>query len=487
MKKKLLKAIPIFIILMLLNTNVTYGIEDNINEENVKIVDKNEEDEVNKNDLENTNTEGNTNNTTNTTENTNDQVTNENQTTNVPTPVVNPSKTEVQPVIKNGTYQIETKKSSIKVFNIEKAYKRDSAKLQIWSSENAKNQKFIITAVSTKYYKIVAKHSNKALTLNKKTCEIYQSKYTGKKTQQWEIIKKSNGYYIIKNKANGKYIGVSNSKIKNGQKLKAAYTSTNNSLRQFKFCSGFKTFYQEGTYGKSGLKIKGDKRGTKLKYYKIGRGNKSVFLTFSIHGFEDSFDSDGKELTYIAEEFKKYIKENIPEKIVNKYTIYIFPCLNPDGQNYGYTNDGPGRTTLYSKAPSNKGIDMNRNWSVDYVKYKDSRNYNGTEPFQAYEAKYLRDFILKHEGKSNILIDTHGWLEETMGDKKLGKYYAKQFGFNKHIDSYGRGYLINWARTLKKGKSVLVELPYAKKHSQVVNRNYAKKWINATMNLLKEN
>ena len=130
---------------------------------------------------------------------------------------------------------------------------------------------------------------------------------------------------------------------------------------------------------------------------------------------------------------------------------------------------------------------MNRCWSVDYVKQTEDRNFNGTKPFQAYEAKYLRDFILKHQGKSNILVDTHGWLEETMGDKALGKYYRKQFDLTKHIDGYGRGYLINWARTLKKGRSVLVELPEVKNHKQFVNKKYAKKWINATMKMLKEN
>ena len=29
-----------------------------------------------------------------------------------------------------------------------------------------------------------------------------------------------------------------------------------------------------------------------------------MFLTFSIHGFEDSYNNDGAELTYIAEKFK---------------------------------------------------------------------------------------------------------------------------------------------------------------------------------------
>lgn len=389
-------------------------------------------------------------------------------------------------IINNNTYEIETKLSSNKVVDISGGSKKEGAQVQIWTPDNVNQQRFKFTAISSDTYKIIAKHSDMALTARLSNNEVYQEKYTGATTQQWQILEKGNGYYSFICKANGRSLGVYQDKAQNGQKLKV-YASNKSASRQFRLVTGFRKFYEEGTYGKSGLKIKGDSRGTKLKYYKIGKGKKSFFATFSIHGFEDSYDHDGKELTYIAEEFKKYVKDNITENIVNKYTIYIFPCLNPDGQNYGYTNNGPGRTTLYSSASGHKGIDMNRNWSVEFTKQTSNRNYTGTKAFQAYEAKYLRDFILDHEGKSNILVDTHGWLEETIGDEELGKYYQKQFGLSKHIYTYGKGYLVNWARTLKKGRSTLVELPEVTKHSQVVNSNYAQKWINATMKMLKEN
>ena len=38
---------------------------------------------------------------------------------------------------------------------------------------------------------------------------------------------------------------------------------------------------------------------------------KKLFANFSIHGFEDSYNRDGQELTYIANEFYNYLKENI--------------------------------------------------------------------------------------------------------------------------------------------------------------------------------
>ena len=157
---------------------------------------------------------------------------------------------------------------------------------------------------------------------------------------------------------------------------------------------------------------------------------------------------------------------------------------NPDGEYNGWTKDGPGRTTLYSWAPGNQGIDMNRCFSVSYKREKGARNYNGTEPFQAYEAQALRDFILNNRGNQNIVIDVHGWLNETIGDNEIGGFYRNTFGISKHIGSYGSGYLVNWARSIG-ARSMLLELPPVYSHSQVVNNNYVSKFTNATMNLLR--
>ena len=389
-------------------------------------------------------------------------------------------------IINNNIYEIETKLDTSKVLDVGAGSTKDGTNIQLWAANNVPQQRFSFTALTTDTYKILAKHSNKALTVNTSNNNVYQATYTGGKNQQWQIIEDGNLYYHLVSKANNMVIDISGGKNNNGQNVQV-YKPNGTRAQSFRFVTGFRKFYSEGTYGKSGLGVKGDKRGTTLKYYKIGKGSKAFFAAFSIHGWEDSYAHDGKELTYIAEEFKNYLKNSITEDIVNNYTIYIFPCLNPDGQVYGTTNDGPGRTTLYSAASGHKGIDMNRCWSVGFTKQTNSRNYTGTTAFQAYEARYLRDFILNHQGTTNILVDTHGWLNETMGDNALGKYYRDQFDLPKQIDSYGRGYLINWARTLKKGRSTLVELPEVTSHTQVVDRNYAKKWINATMKILKEN
>ncbi len=249
--------------------------------------------------------------------------------------------------------------------------------------------------------------------------------------------------------------------------------------------------YSTGTYGVSGLKSIGDSRGQDLKYYKIGKGPNVMFAVFSVHGFEDQWNYDGKELTYIAEEFKNRLIQMQDMGIENKWTIYILPSVNPDGANYGWSNNGPGRLSLYSNAPGNAGIDLNRCWHISGTKYQtySGRNYNGTAGFQATEAASLRDFLTSHQSTSgrNIVVDLHGWLNETIGDSGLGSYYRSQFGMSKHIDSFGTGYLVNWARaSLRNCRSTLVEMPATVwSHSDVVNQNFAGKYINATINMLR--
>lgn len=168
--------------------------------------------------------------------------------------------------------------------------------------------------------------------------------------------------------------------------------------------------------------------------------------------------------------------------------------MNPDGTYYGYTNNGPGRTTIFSAEIGNKGIDMNRCWDVNFKGVISSdRNYTGGVPFLAYEAVYLRNFLLENASKNGqtVLVDLHGFLNETMGDRNLASYYTNELGLSgKHISTYGNGYLINWAKnnlgnSNRSARSVLVELPPIRNHSEVISSNYANKYISATINMLK--
>lgn len=324
-----------------------------------------------------------------------------------------------------------------------------------------------------------------------------------KRTERQDVINAIKGYgdETIFNKNPGFETNIDFSKYSLGNHVvKVQVLSQNNVISEATkvFTIRKKIEYSEGTYGVTGLKAIGDNRGTSLKYYKYGSGPNVFFATFAIHGFEDIWAKDGQELVTIANNFYQQLIKNKDFDLAEKWTIYIFPGINLDGLNYGSTNNGPGRTTLFSQAPNNRGIDLNRCWQIGsyYTRYTDSRNYNGTSGFQAYEAQYLRDFLLKNKSQNGqtILVDLHGWTTQVIGDSGICSYYSKQFPENDKsaVGRYGTGYLINWARsslgsTSKAARSALIELPSAgiNGHQSVINHNYSNRYIQATLDMLK--
>ena len=375
------------------------------------------------------------------------------------------------------------------------ASKNNGANVQLYEYSPDNQKKFKVKYLGDGYYNIVAVHSNKALDVKdaskQKGANVWQWEQNGTDAQKWIIKDVGNGNYSIISKCNGLYVDVTNALAVNYTNIQMCNGNGLNA-QKFKFQEVGTISYSEGTYGESGLKIKGDSRGQSLKYYKIGNGPNVFFATFAVHGWEDNFSYDGKELTKIAEDFKDKLIAMQDESLANKWTIYIFPSVNPDGEYYGYSHNGPGRTTLYSAASTHKGIDINRCWSTGYTRSTSDRNYNGTEAFQAYEARALRDFLLSHKSTSGqtVLVDLHGWLNETLGDDGIGSYYRSSLGMSKHISSYGQGYLINWVRANlgangKSARSCLVELPDAKSSSQVSAWGLSDKYIQATINMLR--
>ncbi len=331
--------------------------------------------------------------------------------------------------------------------------------------------------------------------------ELDESKL--KRTQRTDVINSVKGYgnENIYNKTPGFEIEVDFSKYSLGKHTLVVQVLKDDKILEKttkEFTIRKQIQYTTGTYGITGLKAKGDSRGRDLKYYKYGSGTNVFFATFAIHGFEDIWAKDGQELVTIANDFYQKLISDKDFDLAEKWTIYIFPGVNLDGLNYGSTNNGPGRTTLFSQAPNNKGIDMNRCWQVgsSYTRYTDNRNYNGTSGFQAYESQYLRDFLLKNKSQNGqtMLVDLHGWTTQVIGDRDICSYYSKQFPENDRsaVGRYGNGYLINWARnslgsTSKAAKSALIELPSAgiNGHQSVLNHNYSNRYIQATLDMLK--
>ena len=383
-------------------------------------------------------------------------------------------------------YKIAIGADSNKTIEVAGSSKENNAKVDIWDYGNVPAQKFKFE-YQEGYYKIIATHTGKSLTVKdnkiKEGTEIVQRDYKGLDGQKWILRDtKKNGWVI--SLLNNPDLSISvDGKIVNGSKIILSTTKDNDNQMLYIMPPLDKNI-KEGLYGKSGLMYKGN-GGSYLNYYQIGTGKKHLFLNFSIHGFEDSYDKDGAELTYMANEFWKYLKDNMSEELIQEWTVYILPVSNPDGQYNGWTNQGPGRTTVYSWAPENKGIDMNRCFPVGWTKLNSSRNYTGEQPLQAYEAEALREFILTNVGNENFVIDVHGWLNETIGNNELGSFYRDEFGISNHIGTYGKGYFIQWARSIPNTKSMLLELPEVKSHNELMQKGYVNKFNTATMNLLK--
>lgn len=229
------------------------------------------------------------------------------------------------------------------------------------------------------------------------------------------------------------------------------------------------TNFTSGTYGQSGM-------GKDLKWYKIGSGANIVFAVFEQHGWEDAWAADGVELVNIAKTMMSSLSSK-NQTTFKDWTIYVIPYANPDGITDGYTNNGPGRCTVSKK------VDMNRCWPGNFTPYYTSRNYTGSASLGAPEASALKNFISgKFGSKTNIVLDIHGWLNQTYGNSQVGSYFGQQFSFG-HSNTHGNGYLETWAY-LQGAKSCLIEFPMPSNSSSITSNNYAGKLTNGLVNMI---
>ncbi|MDE5974412.1 MAG: hypothetical protein K2G73_07060, partial [Eubacterium sp.] len=137
-----------------------------------------------------------------------------------------------------------------------------------------------------------------------------------------------------------------------------------------------------------------------------GKFTKTFFMTFAIHGFEDSYSRDGQLLTAEGNKLVEYYAKN--PKMLKNYRLVIVPCLNPDGTIAGVNNQR-ACSTAFGRCTA-KHVDMNR----DFVS------------FQAIESRYLKDFLNKY--RPDVFTDFHGWLDETIGTGALCNIYNKHLG-----------------------------------------------------------
>ena len=220
---------------------------------------------------------------------------------------------------------------------------------------------------------------------------------------------------------------------------------------------------------------------------------------------------DGFELVKMAEEVYAYLTDASNCSYLNEWTIYLFPCLNPDGLMDGNSHDGPGRCTTHYYADNNHapdrlldgkgdiGIDMNRCFDSNFPHTKTvGRHFTTDFPFAAKEANLLTTALttIKDEHDTCYLIDNHGWTEqiiEMSEGKKLTQRFSPYFSSNSCDDmDDGEGYLARWAKDEVKGlnmtATLLFEFPgdAGKEINGIWNRGYNTKYKNAIKDILEE-
>ena len=115
----------------------------------------------------------------------------------------------------------------------------------------------------------------------------------------------------------------------------------------------------------------------------------------------------------LAIEFIDYIlsnHNNNPEilETLSQNTLYIVPCLNPDGFEYSRKHFSFWRKNRRENGDGTFGVDLNRNFSVGYRKSNNTSSnvHSGPHPFSEPETQAIKNFVDEHKNIT-IALDYH--------------------------------------------------------------------------------
>ena len=96
------------------------------------------------------------------------------------------------------------------------------------------------------------------------------------------------------------------------------------------------------------------------------------------------------------------------EKSLRESTIYMVPCLNPDGYEYSRKHFSFWRKNRRKNYDGTYGVDLNRNFSIGFKKISNTKSnvYGGEEPFSEAETKAIKEFVDSHPNIT-IALDYH--------------------------------------------------------------------------------
>ena len=96
------------------------------------------------------------------------------------------------------------------------------------------------------------------------------------------------------------------------------------------------------------------------------------------------------------------------EKALAESTLYMVPCLNPDGYEYSRKHFSFWRKNRRKNYDGTYGVDLNRNFSIGFKKVNDTSSnvYGGEEPFSEAETRAIKEFVDSHPNIT-IALDYH--------------------------------------------------------------------------------
>ncbi len=94
--------------------------------------------------------------------------------------------------------------------------------------------------------------------------------------------------------------------------------------------------------------------------------------------------------------------------VISRSTLYMVPCLNPDGFEYSRTHFSFWRKNRRNNGDGTFGVDLNRNFGVRFKRGNDTslNTYSGPEAFSEPETQAIRDFVLNHTNIT-LALDYH--------------------------------------------------------------------------------
>ncbi|MCW7556183.1 M14 family zinc carboxypeptidase [Endozoicomonas gorgoniicola] len=115
----------------------------------------------------------------------------------------------------------------------------------------------------------------------------------------------------------------------------------------------------------------------------------------------------------LATQFVQYVIDHYKTnpKLFNaltRNTLYMVPCLNPDGFEYSRRHFSFWRKNRRDNGDGTFGVDLNRNFSVRFRKSQDTSSniYGGPEPFSEPETRAIKEFVDQHPNIT-VALDYH--------------------------------------------------------------------------------